>query len=117
MSARLQTGEGFAAAAMIAVRAVEALAASRPAPGAYSPAAAFGADFIGSVPDVRISVQEDGKAVNCCTFAPAAIIVASIACCSVVHARRRRCRAVKSLLDARLRGHDKGGGAVSCAAD
>jgi short subunit dehydrogenase-like uncharacterized protein len=62
MSARLQTGEGFAAAAMIAVRAVEALAASRPAPGAYSPAAAFGADFIASVPDVSISVQEGSDA-------------------------------------------------------
>jgi hypothetical protein len=47
---------------------------------------------------------------SCNTFAPAAIVVASIACCSVAPAAtRRQCRVVKGLLDARLRGHDKGG--------
>jgi hypothetical protein len=62
--ARLETGEGFAAAAAIAVCAVEALAAARPAPGAYSPAAAFGAGFITAVPNVRISLEDEPVSVT-----------------------------------------------------
>jgi saccharopine dehydrogenase (NAD+, L-lysine-forming) len=59
VAARLQTGEGFAAAATIAVRAVEALIAGRPAPGAYSPAGALGPGFIAGVPKVRIAVEDE----------------------------------------------------------
>jgi saccharopine dehydrogenase (NAD+, L-lysine-forming) len=64
VSARLETGEGFAAAAVIAVCAVEALAAARPTPGAYSPAAAFGAGFIAGVPNVRISLEDEPVSVT-----------------------------------------------------
>jgi short subunit dehydrogenase-like uncharacterized protein len=52
---RLDAGEGFAVAADIAVLAVEEALNRRIAPGAHSPASAFGADFIARVPGVRIS--------------------------------------------------------------
>ena len=54
-SALLEAGEGYALAAEIGVRAIEALLAKRPAPGAYTPATAFGADFIARVDGVRIT--------------------------------------------------------------
>jgi len=52
---RLEAGEGFALAAELAVLAVEALAAARPLPGAYTPARAFGAKFIEKASGVRIT--------------------------------------------------------------
>jgi short subunit dehydrogenase-like uncharacterized protein len=54
-SALLEAGEGYALAAEIGVLAVEALLANRPAPGAYTPATAFGPDFITKADGVRIT--------------------------------------------------------------
>lgn len=55
---RLEAGEGFAVAADIALQAVEETLRQRPAPGAHSPATAFGADFIARVPGVRIAWED-----------------------------------------------------------
>jgi short subunit dehydrogenase-like uncharacterized protein len=46
---RLETGEGYAFTAESAVRAVEAVLAD-PVPGAYSPGAFLGADFVLDIP-------------------------------------------------------------------
>lgn len=54
-SALLEGGEGYALAAEIGVLAVEALLTNRPAPGAYTPATAFGPDFIATADGVRIT--------------------------------------------------------------
>jgi saccharopine dehydrogenase (NAD+, L-lysine-forming) len=54
---RLDAGEGFAAAADIAVHAIETMLSARPAPGAYTPATAFGPDFIAGVAGVTLSVD------------------------------------------------------------
>lgn len=53
-AARLHAGEGFAAAADIAVAALTRMLADRPAPGAHAPAGAFGSGFVGSVPGIAI---------------------------------------------------------------
>ncbi len=55
LSARLDAGEGFACTFDIAMAAVNAMFANRPGPGAYSPAMAFGADFIARVPGISIT--------------------------------------------------------------
>lgn len=54
LSARLDAGEGFACTVDIAMAAIAATLRNRPAPGAYSPATAFGADFITGVPGISI---------------------------------------------------------------
>lgn len=53
--ARLDAGEGFAASAQIAVAAVAAALARRPASGAHTPASAFGAEFITGVPGITLN--------------------------------------------------------------
>src|SRR5262249_15748014 len=53
VTALLETGEGYRAAAMAAVRAVERVLAVRPV-GVLTPAQAFGADFALSLPGTRI---------------------------------------------------------------
>lgn len=52
----LEGGEGYALAADIAVRAVEAMLAGPVARGAHTPASAFGAGFVGTADGVRISI-------------------------------------------------------------
>lgn len=54
-AARLEAGEGYAAAADIAVAAIKATLQSRPPAGAHTPATAFGATFIANVPGVTIT--------------------------------------------------------------
>jgi len=54
VTALLETGEGYAHAAMAAVRAVERVLAERPI-GVRTPAQAFGADFALSLPGTRIT--------------------------------------------------------------
>ncbi len=51
-------GEGYALAASIAVSTVEALAARRPKPGAYTPGSAFGAHFIDAVGRIQIEISQ-----------------------------------------------------------
>jgi saccharopine dehydrogenase (NAD+, L-lysine-forming) len=50
----LKAGEGFAAAADIALAAVETALARRPEPGAHSPATAFGPAFVTRVPGMHL---------------------------------------------------------------
>src|SRR5262249_39109457 len=54
VTALLETGEGYRAAAMAAVSAVERVLAERPI-GVLTPAQAFGADFALSLPGTRIT--------------------------------------------------------------
>lgn len=56
--ARLAAGEGFAAAADIAILAVEATLTRRPEPGAHTPATAFGSHFIADVPGVGVTFEQ-----------------------------------------------------------
>ena len=58
LSARLDAGEGFAATVDIAMAAIAATLARRPTPGVHSPASAFGANFIASVPGITISFAD-----------------------------------------------------------
>jgi saccharopine dehydrogenase (NAD+, L-lysine-forming) len=58
-AALLEGGEGYALAADIAALAIEALLAERPPPGAYTPATAFGPNFISRAPGVRITHDLD----------------------------------------------------------
>jgi short subunit dehydrogenase-like uncharacterized protein len=53
-AAMLETGEGYHAAAAVAVRAVEQHL-HRHRPGAFTPAQAFGPDFVSLVPGTRIA--------------------------------------------------------------
>jgi hypothetical protein len=57
--AHLEAGEGFSLAADICLRTLEALRWNRPAPGAYTPAAAFGAGVIAGAEGVSITYVED----------------------------------------------------------
>ena len=52
VAAMLETGEGYRAAAAATVRAVESMRHTRP--GAFTPAQAFGADFVLGVPGTQI---------------------------------------------------------------
>jgi short subunit dehydrogenase-like uncharacterized protein len=51
--ARLETGEGYAATAAAAITNVEALF-SRPLAGVFTPAHAFGADHVLTIPSVQM---------------------------------------------------------------
>ena len=57
VTARLDAGEGFGCTVDIALAVIAAMLAKRPAPGAHSPATAFGADFITSVPGISIAIN------------------------------------------------------------
>ena len=51
----MEAGEGFAVAADMAIHALQAHLARRPAPGAYTPATAYGARWLDDLPGIRVS--------------------------------------------------------------
>ena len=59
VEARLETGEGFAFTAAAAARAVAAIRRA-PTAGAHAATTVLGAAFVDSLPDVRITVSQEG---------------------------------------------------------